>query len=132
MVKVILTSIAFIFLLLILHCKILVDKNISEKPCHIMNVANDGVVTISCVRRDIIISNEPRTGYLHGIGELDEITTVKLKKFIINKVGTSQITGEVRNNSMIRINYYLHDKEGSITIRSLNNDFIEHLKQLSE
>ena len=131
MMKVFLTSIIFIFLLLILHCKVMIGKNISEKPCHIMNITKNGVVTISSAKSDIIIKNGPRTGYLHGIGELDEMTVVKLRKFISNKVGKSQITGSFKKNSMIIINYYLRDNTGHITIHSLNDDFTEYLASSS-
>ena len=127
--KFLITFAVFVFLALLLHCKSFITKDISDKPCHIMDISENGIVTISNVNRDVVIRSGPRKGYLDKIGELSSTKCAKLKKFIDTQVKGCQITGEVKKDSTLHIKYYKKDQNGSIDIRSLNNDFIAHMQK---
>lgn len=118
----------FIFVAVLFHCKILISEDISDAPCHIMNISDNGRITISNVNRDIVLRIGPRKGYLDGIGELNFNESEMLKKFIKTNVKNSQITGEFKKNSTLRIKYYKKDQDGAISIRSLSNDFTKFMK----
>ena len=125
--KFLLTFAIFIFLVLLFHCKSLISKDFSDKPCHIMEISDNGIVTISNVNRDFVIRRGPRTGYLHQIGELNFAECAKLKEFVKKHVKGCQITGEAKKDSTLCIRYNKKAKDGSISIRSLNKDFAAYL-----
>ncbi|UDQ97645.1 hypothetical protein AAEX28_11605 [Lentisphaerota bacterium WC36G] len=124
--KYLVTFAIFIFVALLLHCKVMMTKNISDLPCHIVNISENGMVTVSCVNRDIKGELGPRTGFLHGVGELDEANCALLKEFIAKNVIGSQITGERKGDASLVVKYYKEDSNGDIAIRSLNEDFAQY------